>query len=232
MKAIPVPDACARCPRQLPVPVARARRLPRFRLHSKSLRRRVETCIGYGLRLQHSKNMRRNSPHPGLISATAALQRWVIAFLLVALPLCGGASAIAALMGARHFHAGTSPMQVNVGESTSQQTSVMPPARRFVFVHAVTAASDHQHDDLQRHHHDAANRSSVVSLDVSAVAEAARSELDASSAKTGASLSAWCGLPALVGIGVCETASPPRGEGALWSLQTADSRALRRPPKT
>jgi hypothetical protein len=160
------------------------------------------------------------------------MRRWVIACLIITLPLCGGASAVAALMGARHFHSNAAVANSEVAVAVTDMRAALKHARRPLFVHAapVSISEAHAHDDLQRHHHEVGSPNTVF-VDVSTSAEAARAELDASSAIAGASL---LPLVFLIQVSWPDSAvalTSPWVEASRWSLQTAEPRALRRPPK-
>jgi hypothetical protein len=163
---------------------------------------------------------------------TAFFRRWVIAMMIIALPLCGGASAVAALMGARHFHANAVVAKAESAVAVSDVRTALQPARRPLFVHAAVGATaaEHAHHELQRHHHDV-DTPNVVFVDVSTTAEAARAELDASSAKAGASLLPLVFLTQASWPDGAVAQPSPWVEASRWSLQTAEPRALRRPPK-
>jgi hypothetical protein len=131
-------------------------------------------------------------PSTSLMTLTAAMRRWAIACLVIALPLCGDASAVAALMGARHFHSNAAVAKAEVAVAVTDMRAPLKPARRPLFVHAATVtaahphAHAHAHNDLQRHHHEVVSPNTFF-VDVSTSAGAARAELDASSSKASAS---------------------------------------------
>jgi hypothetical protein len=158
------------------------------------------------------------------------MRSWVIACLIVALPLCGGASAVSALMGARHFHSSAVVAKVEVVAAVSDVLHAIKPASRPLFVHAAAVTAEHAHNDLQRHHHHDPSANAVF-VDVSTSAEAARAELDASSSKAGASLLPLVFLTQAFWPDGAVALPSPWVEASRWSLQTAEPRTLRRPPR-
>jgi len=166
------------------------------------------------------------------MTVTATLRHWVIVCLVIALPVCAGASAVAGLLGARHFH---SSAQGDKPAALVTETS-FKPSRRAVFSHVESATAHRAHDDLQRHHHDAldaqdADGTHAVALDVAASAQAVQAESDASAAKAGASLLPLLCLTDRLETDAGEAPRSPWGEASRWWPQTADPRMLRRPPK-
>jgi hypothetical protein len=173
-------------------------------------------------------------PRTSLMTLTAAMRPWAIACLVIALPLCGDASAVAALMGARHFHSNAAVAKAEVAVAVTDMRAPLKPARRPLFVHAatVTAAHPHAHahNDLQRHHHEVVSPNTVF-VDVSTSAGAARAELDESSSKASASFLTLFFLPQASWPNSAVALTSPWVEAPRWSLQSAQPLALRRPPK-
>ena len=180
------------------------------------------------------------SQHKQFISA--ALRRWALVCLMVTLPLCGFASAVTALLGAQHFHltdsvsarvsaleqttSGAAPVALQVREAWFQ------PARKPLFTHTAAVQATHAHASIQRHHHDhPSDDISVLTLDGGTSYDAARAELDTASTKAGAGLLPLLGWTSESNFSDANTAHSPWGEALRWSAQTADVRALERPPK-
>ncbi len=167
------------------------------------------------------------------MSVSAQVRHCVILCLLVALPWCGFASALAGLLGASHFHADstTRTTRTSVASALLQLENIPFKALyRPLFSHKAAPASEHAHDDVQRHRHDAAD-SNVLALEAGGVADAARAELDTSAGKAAASLLplfCFTDVPVLVDSAALHS---PWGGAFGWSLQTAEVRALRRPPR-
>ena len=132
-------------------------------------------------------------------------------------------------MGARHFHANALVAKAEFAVAVSDVRHAIKPARKPLFVHAA-ADSEHAHDDLQRHHHDVRSPNAVF-VNVSTLAEAARAELDASSSKAGASLLPLVYLTQASWPDGAVAVASPWVEASRWSLQTAEPRTLRRPPR-
>ena len=176
---------------------------------------------------------------------TAILRRWVFVCLIFALPLCGFASAIDALLGAQHFHLTRSVLAMEVDAPPAAaaifepEDSLFQPARKPLFAHTAAADAEqaqahaHAHDSIQRHRHDhSVADSSVVALDGGTTYDAARAELDTASAKAGASLLPLLGWTHALGLSDANAAHSPWGEAPRWSVQSAELRASERPPKT
>lgn len=149
-------------------------------------------------------------------------RRWVAWCLVFALPICSASSTLAAMLGARHFHAATTARA-----PATSGTAVLADFRRSGEV-ALAPTTPHVHSWLARHHHDAAD-DSVMALD------AATGDANASSSGGSASdgavvlVLAWLAriapwpVYAMAGAWPVADASP---------LHSVDSQRAERPPRT
>lgn len=148
-------------------------------------------------------------------------RRWVVWSLMLALPICSASSTLAALLGARHFHATTA---AHVPAKTLP--AVWVDFRRNSQV-ASTSMASHSHSWLARHHHGSAD-DSVMALDAAAGDSSAGSSgsgIDGSVVLVLALLSGikpWQ-VDALADAWPVEDASP---------LKSCDLRRVERPPRT
>jgi hypothetical protein len=176
--------------------------------------------------------------HVTPLCLSVALPRWIIGCVVIALAVCGGASTLAQIQGALHFHQSpTVIVSAVIPASNVPEFSALAffgkafrAPTRSIFVHAQPTAQGHSHDEAQRHHHDAPD-SSAVALDAVSSFDAARSELNASAAKASSLLwqsAAMAMQPLLAAQGDSHS---PWCETPLWALKTSELRSLRRPPK-
>ncbi len=89
--------------------------------------------------------MHRSSTDCSFLTASAAAQihRWAVVCLLLALPFCGFASAVTALLGAQHFHATAAAAVFENPAVLTADAVVLRPARRPLFAHASSHAISH-----------------------------------------------------------------------------------------
>ena len=149
------------------------------------------------------------------------VRRWVVWCLIFALPICGESSTIAAMLGARHFHAMKSAHAL-----ASPSHAVLVDFRRGDQVAQALSAS-HDHSWLRRHHHAAAD-DSVMALD------AVTGDVNANNGAAGIDgavvlVLAWFGRIA---------PWPAHTRAGAWPVADAspfnscDSRRAERPPRT
>ena len=149
-------------------------------------------------------------------------RRWVVWCLVFALPICSASSTLAAMLGARHFHAATAARAPD-----RLAPAVLVDFRRSSEV-APAPTAPHLHSWLARHHHGAAD-DSVMALD------AATGDANAS----GGGGSATDGAPVLVLAWLARIAPWPVDTLAgAWPvadaspLNSVDSPRAERPPRT
>jgi hypothetical protein len=188
--------------------------------------------------LQHAPQISSPMFHASPLRPSAVLRRWFIGCVVIALVVCGWASTLAQIQGARHFHQSPSVIvsavipASNVPEFSASTFfgKLFQAPSRSIFVHAQPTVQGHSHGEAQRHHHDAPD-SSAVALDAVSSFDAARSELNASAAKASSLLwqsAAMAMQPLLAAQGDSHS---PWCETPLWALKTSELRSLRRPPK-
>lgn len=148
-------------------------------------------------------------------------RRWVVWCLVFVLPICSASSTLAAMLGARHFHAATA-----AGAPATSGMPVLVDFRRNVEV-ATAPTTPHVHSWLARHHHGAAD-DSVVALDAAT-----------GDANAGSGGSASDGAVVLVLAWLARMAPwPVDALAGAWSvadaspLNSCDSRRAERPPRT
>jgi hypothetical protein len=187
---------------------------------------------------QHAPRISSPMFHVSPLRLSAVLRRWIIGCVVIALVVCGWASTLAQIQGARHFHHSPSVIvsavipTSNVPEFSASAFfgKVFQAPSRSIFVHAQPGVQGYSHDEAQRHHHDAPD-SSAVALDAVSSFDAARSELNTSAAKASSLLwqsPALAMQPLLAAEGASHS---PWCETPLWALKTSELRSLRRPPK-
>ena len=151
-------------------------------------------------------------------------RKLVVWGLMLALPICGASSTLAALLGSKHFHTSAA--------ATAQPSRSLPALADFRRSSLVTPtpASGHAHSWLARHPH-ASVDDSVIALDTSAGSDTLPGTHGSSS---GADGSAALVLAVFSGTDIwqLDASACAWQADAASPLTSCDLRRLERPPRT
>lgn len=151
-------------------------------------------------------------------------RKLVVWGLMLALPICGASSTLAALLGSKHFHA-----SVAVAAPPSRSLPALADFRRSSLV-TPTPASGHAHSWLSRHPH-ASVDDSVIALDKSAGSDMLPGTSGSGSAADGSAalvLAVFSGTT----IWQLDASACAWHADAASPLTSCDLRRLERPPRT